>query len=154
MGCGEGCLQVVRGRVRVHHLTARSESLNYWFRCAQRLFVHPTLNRCTQHSQSQITQHGRAAHRRTNSPCSTRTAMAPSPPRSSAPSCAPWGRTRPRPSSRINEVGADGPSQFPPIQYGTIGAYGLPLLSVQSQGAALALDKTKEPLTTPRFVFA
>lgn len=33
--------------------------------------------------------------------CSIRMAMAPSPPRSSAPSCAPWARTPPRPTFRI-----------------------------------------------------
>ena len=37
---------------------------------------------------------------RRRSPSLTRTAMAPSPPRSSAPSCAPWARTPPRPSFR------------------------------------------------------
>merc|ERR1739848_947902 len=52
----------------------------------------------------------RSLSSRRPSPCSTRTAMAPSPPRSLAPSCARSARTRPRLScwDMINEVDADG----------------------------------------------
>ena len=54
----------------------------------------PVLRRLTSLPRS------RSRSSRRLSPSSTRTVMAPSPPRSSAPSCAPSARTRPRRSSR------------------------------------------------------